>query len=527
MARTIELGRAVLSSTTAQLWLRTLITLSPQQGSIDIQQHTQAALLGLLHSGDFWICRGNGMHIALELTIEGEPLDSETRNSLAERIIKAPVWEQLLLIASSTGDQRERYLEDENTLLIHIRHSHATDNSERENHRICANVPFADVNPPEGVSIIALDRIRFVMEAVGFRLPGKSRKRKRPDGIITKTGSNTLAGSQSPIHETSLTDESDMLWSAKTCPPSVSGSGGISNELIPRQNKKRRRDGIKSDGGMSLKDTQIHTSGVEKLVDHAIRLCVNKIFPKSVTGVTVAANTISSSLSDIAPNIWRPGYLPGFARRSHLLQTIAQSISRTACSKTRSMSLQDKLDRLAGDSIYKGFEHMALGKNRNNTGAIHAQLWTYLQKSQVSKPAPALLRSFFNSRDQLPNQTYLKSILPPDTSPFPDLPNVGSGLAACDYIDLQRNPKDATFHENQASSMPNCDAQLLASNSFKGRNTEVDIHGFDDMLFSPKGARNIFPTDVKYKIQASNSDLELLSHPGSDKLNFMQDDSIQ
>jgi hypothetical protein len=93
MSRTIELGRAVLDSSTAklQLWVTTLITILPQQDSTDIQHLSSQALLDWLFSSNVWVGRGNGMHIVLELTANGEPVGSRHLGVLAQQIINAPV----------------------------------------------------------------------------------------------------------------------------------------------------------------------------------------------------------------------------------------------------------------------------------------------------------------------------------------------------------------------------------------------------------------------------------------------------
>ena len=93
MSRTIELGRAVLDSSTAklQLWVTTLITISPQQDSTNVQHLSPQALLELLLSGNVWVGRGNGMHFVLEITANGEPVGSRHLGELAEQIINAPV----------------------------------------------------------------------------------------------------------------------------------------------------------------------------------------------------------------------------------------------------------------------------------------------------------------------------------------------------------------------------------------------------------------------------------------------------
>lgn len=93
MARTIEVGRAVLASSTQrlELWLTTLITISPLQHSIDLQQLSSSSLLSLLSSGDIWVGRGHGMHVELQLTMRGEQLSRRQFQELTNNILEAPV----------------------------------------------------------------------------------------------------------------------------------------------------------------------------------------------------------------------------------------------------------------------------------------------------------------------------------------------------------------------------------------------------------------------------------------------------
>jgi hypothetical protein len=91
--RTVELGRAVISSmqAQAQLWLKTLITVSPQHNSLTVEQLNQQNFLELLSSGKAWVCRGNGLHLVLELCVAGQPLGHIEKEQLALSIVKAPV----------------------------------------------------------------------------------------------------------------------------------------------------------------------------------------------------------------------------------------------------------------------------------------------------------------------------------------------------------------------------------------------------------------------------------------------------
>lgn len=93
MSRTVELGRAVISSQNAkfELWLTTLITVSQQQESVNLHQLGVQAVLDIMSSGDVWVGRDTGMYLALNVTIRGEPLTSNQLQWLAESIISAPV----------------------------------------------------------------------------------------------------------------------------------------------------------------------------------------------------------------------------------------------------------------------------------------------------------------------------------------------------------------------------------------------------------------------------------------------------
>ena len=93
MLRTVEVGRAVLClpTTNQELWLTTLITISPIQDSIDIQQLKQACLLDLLSSGNVWLGRAHGMHLEVTITLQGEPLAHSQLQDLAENITRGPV----------------------------------------------------------------------------------------------------------------------------------------------------------------------------------------------------------------------------------------------------------------------------------------------------------------------------------------------------------------------------------------------------------------------------------------------------
>ncbi|KAK1908729.1 hypothetical protein P3342_009580 [Pyrenophora teres f. teres] len=102
MSRSIELGRAVLGSPTSnhELWLTTLITISPEQCATYLQQLKAGQCLEILASGGLWVRRGHGMHIDLKITVGEEALPPRKLQELAEAIYQAPVGATALVALS-------------------------------------------------------------------------------------------------------------------------------------------------------------------------------------------------------------------------------------------------------------------------------------------------------------------------------------------------------------------------------------------------------------------------------------------
>jgi hypothetical protein len=93
MKRTIEVGRAVLASSTRhlELWLTTLIIISPSQHWIDLEQLSSHALISLLSSGKVWVGRGSDMRAEISLMLRGEPLLLADFQEVLKGIVEAPV----------------------------------------------------------------------------------------------------------------------------------------------------------------------------------------------------------------------------------------------------------------------------------------------------------------------------------------------------------------------------------------------------------------------------------------------------
>ncbi len=93
MEKSIELGRAVLSTAAVnlELWLRTLITISPQQQCTDFGRQDPNSLLEYLANGGVWVGRGSELYIELQISSERRPVSYEQLEQLSEAILIAPV----------------------------------------------------------------------------------------------------------------------------------------------------------------------------------------------------------------------------------------------------------------------------------------------------------------------------------------------------------------------------------------------------------------------------------------------------
>jgi hypothetical protein len=174
MQRTIELGRAVLSlpSKKLELWLTTLITISPAQDATDLKHLSDNETIDLLASGSVWVERGNGMRLSLDITLHREPLPGDQLRQISDSIVNAPVSETIWLQSSSLTP-RQAWKQfglqpslpaDENfrqgQLHLNIgQHREETIVPTKRPHGAYTNAPSQGVTPPEGVPTILLHSV--------------------------------------------------------------------------------------------------------------------------------------------------------------------------------------------------------------------------------------------------------------------------------------------------------------------------------------------------------------------------------
>ncbi|KAH7401580.1 hypothetical protein BKA66DRAFT_565202 [Pyrenochaeta sp. MPI-SDFR-AT-0127] len=412
MATPIELGRAVLCAPTTnlELWLTTLITVSPQRGRIDIRQLKSSQILDLMSTGHVWTCRGHVMHAELHLMFREEPLPHTQLRDLAESIVQGPVWGQLMLQPSIPTD----IALEPGIIRLNIKYNDNNNNTrpqeEHRRRRVCMEMPTTDVQPPLGVPIIALETIRFTIEIVETRQRTKTaHKRLRVEGeadghLLSVTNSvvpNAANILDAPRHEsgcpvTTPIERKPMRSASR----SNRGKNSSPPLLSVRHRGTRRQPVISTDLRPNSGVTVVANNylEVEDIVDAALRFSVSgSSNNKSVNGLKVKASTFQAGLADIAPALWRPDYLIAVSQRAYLLPTISRSLSQSAGMKATSISLKYKLhmlSKLSNNYIGDGsHQEDLIVEHIDGKGVlpIAGELWKLLQKSLPSKPRWPLL----------------------------------------------------------------------------------------------------------------------------------------
>ncbi|KZM19220.1 hypothetical protein ST47_g9590 [Ascochyta rabiei] len=322
MHKSIELGRAVLSTSTInfELWLKTSIKISPQQPCTNFEQHNAISLLNLLSSGEAWVGRGNGLYIDLDLTLRGQPLADEQVQQLSQAILDAPVWSQLCLHSSIPHCT----MREPGKLRITVNHSSDhTVSSVKQRHRILPNVSAADVRPPEGVPVFFLDSVLLSIDVFEIVQQKKATTAKR---LKTLTNINSLLqpaksqGSEDieregwgalsldvedtiPLPASSpTTKRSRSSASSPTRTASFAGRASWNCPFIASTSDLQKRT--------PNSRSNISIAGLQTLVDGALRLSVmGSINSKLVPGIKVKTSRFGPGLAEIAPALWKSGYL--------------------------------------------------------------------------------------------------------------------------------------------------------------------------------------------------------------------------
>jgi hypothetical protein len=239
------------------------------------------------------------------------------------------VWSQLKL---EPIIQNDAGLQDG---VAHISVVHCEDNGSytgQKRHRIFDNVPGADLQPPENVANMQLEVVRFYMDILepkqrpqlrrsNTSAVGSESSSQHPDPKVRQDHDldEVLQEPPSPNH--------GLSWETATHSPSPNtaptdlkrkrsdirtATHAISPAVVPRAPGLRKRN-LPGKTATSLPTASDTLPGdqlteIYQLIDAGMRLSICGT-SKLSSGIKIKANTFVLCLADIAPVVWRPGYL--------------------------------------------------------------------------------------------------------------------------------------------------------------------------------------------------------------------------
>ncbi|KAG9186399.1 hypothetical protein G6011_02955 [Alternaria panax] len=409
MSKSIELGRAVLSSpaTDHELWLTTLITISSKEDATYLHQLTSSQLLDMLISANTWVKRGHDMHIQMRLNLREESLPRKQLQDLTDAVLSAPVWDQLMLKPT----QRTDIAVDPGTIRLNINHASVMGvQEEKKRHRLFSGVPAADVRPPEGITEVSLQSVHLCMDI----LEASPRRRVATKRSISSLSERTAPALDEDDSDTILHEMTpdDLLHdgdthlkptapSAAACrkrkrPATETVSSTQLHPLDKTETSKWQRKRPTTDSPMQHKShTEFRSSDrtdVASMVDGAMRLSICGTLNRPVVRWKAKASSFRLGLADVAPAMWRTGYLVAVSQRAHLIPTIARSLAQIGSVNPTSISLREKMDRLStkaqetSSGRSGGKDPIAGYGVAEIHSAIASRLWTESQMSLLGKP---------------------------------------------------------------------------------------------------------------------------------------------
>jgi hypothetical protein len=219
--------------------------------------------------------------------------------------------------------------------VVRIAIGHSDDggsNAERSRHRVLNNVPNADLQPPESMMNIKLESVRFSMDVLEVKQRFQSRRYVRPsterrtcsapneeaieqigetgalsNEVTPKDSDARLASSTNPSSSRSTSPgrkrKRSSLHSASrtSCLPTLSTIDGTQPSEWRPTSSELQLTGLNT-------PTKEQLAEIQTLIDAAMRLSIYGVV-KSTGGTKIKANTFAVGLADVAPVLWKPGFL--------------------------------------------------------------------------------------------------------------------------------------------------------------------------------------------------------------------------
>lgn len=279
----------------------------------------------------------------------------------------------------------------------------AHDPDRRRLHKLGADVPFNDVKPPPGVLTHALDTVHLALSISRTH----RRKRQKVDTIAAYDDVPTehrmhncisaaeldACDDELPEEEagdvTSNADFDDLLLAtfdsdhdhdtAITCPVDQHGANTEEARLSTKVRKRASIAGELECEGQA----DMQPDAVFHLVDAAVRLAISSTPRRLNRDVYVTNSMTFRHLSDLAPSLWSPGYLPAMSDRAVFLPTVSHALSSIGA-KSCDGRLRSKLAKLSRTGAHA---------NSNNAKEnIAVRLWQLLQLGLYDEKAARRLK---------------------------------------------------------------------------------------------------------------------------------------
>ncbi len=226
--------------------------------------------------------------------------------------------------------QRTGIAVDPGTIYLEIHHSFTTGLQEQKRrHRIFSDVPAVDMQPPKGILSVSLQSIRMSMDILESsprrrlttkRLNSSPSERKAPALEEGEENSDTLLHKIAPnetLHDgyTNLSSSAPRVAAyrkrKRSAIETAESTQSGPHKKTETSTRKRRRSANSSimQHRSRTNSTLADRIDVISMVDGALRLSICGTLNKTAVGWKTKANTFRLGLADIAPAMWRTGYL--------------------------------------------------------------------------------------------------------------------------------------------------------------------------------------------------------------------------
>lgn len=502
--KTVELGRAVINfpENNVQLWSTTFITLSPLQTSIDLHSLNHQLLSRLLVSGKIWTCRGVDFQLRIEILVHGEQLGPSELNRLAEQLVDAPVWPQLRLHVFLPMPCVEH-----GNIRINIRHIREdVEGAHTQLHRLFSGVPSADMQPPDHVNVLGLQSVQLQVDL-------RSLEQLPSWGIKSDNSSKHSIG------------ESDA--SENTLKETIQGTKKRKRPVLhTRQQPRGAASPDSSPGAKSWEDdhsvpifekgifsSTINMKDLGMFIDCALRVSVCEQVPKLPGKAKVIVKNFTTSLAEVCPAIWSPGYISVFSQRTRLVPTISRSLLKLTNGGTVSSTLQNKIALLAKSSSTEISEltssdsvqsHGDGQPSESSETTMNSRLWIHTH-TRMPRKLKKPLKQFFVLPSSTPDEEeMLDRALSPsfdDTSrasrkpysPGRDVAHIESSFSVSDSI--QHDGTDRGIHES--TLFKSSQSEVIHDNNLPLALADVNGESYlrGDLLLSKNLAVATFPQE--------------------------------